>query len=192
MQDLLTLTGLRSIPMVDLIRVMAISRQQTSTSNYQAPAMKTLQYKASLRQFKTLPKASINSLSRRTQHKTLHDKHHSKLFNNRYMAVITRTIRCHLVRNHTTAAQISMDHGITTALIIVGPGTTGDPVLADHGIIVVQVSAGPGMVVIMAPVLAVPGITMDQTSVHPGTTIDQVSARGAMVAAGAGKARQHR
>jgi len=193
MQESVTPTGLKSIPMVDTTRDTVIFHPPTSTSNYLLPVMKAPRHKASHSLFKTLRQTSINSQPQRAQHNLS-----NKPCNSRYTVVITRT-RCRTGLNHTIiAAQVLAAHGITTDQVLAAHGTITDQVLAAHGTItdqasvdrgitVVQASAAHGMVVTADQVLAARGITMDRVSVHPGTMTGQVSAHGAMVADGAGK-----
>lgn len=181
MQESVTPTGLKNIPMVDTTRDTVIFHPPTSTSNYLLPVMKAPRHKASHSLFKTLRQTSINSQPQRAQHNLS-----NKPCNNRYTAVITRT-RCRTGLNHTIAAQVLAAHGITTDQVLAAHGTITDQASVDRGITVVQASAAHGMVVTADQVLAARGITMDPASVHPGTITGQVSAHGAMVADGAGK-----
>ena len=182
MQESVTPTGLKSIPMVDTTRDTVIFHPPTSTSNYLLPVMKAPRHKASHSLFKTLRQTSINSQPQRAQHNLS-----NKPCNSRYTVVITRT-RCRTGLNHTIiAAQVLAAHGITTDQVLAAHGTITDQASVDRGITVVQASAAHGMVVTADQVLAARGITMDRVSVHPGTMTGQVSAHGAMVADGAGK-----
>ena len=182
MQESVTPTGLKNIPMVDTTRDTVIFHQRTSTSNYLLPVMKAPRHKASHSLFKTLRQTSINSQPQRAQHNLS-----NKPCNSRYTVVITRT-RCRTGLNHTIiAAQVLAAHGITTDQVLAAHGTITDQASVDRGITVVQASAAHGMVVTADQVLAARGITMDRVSVHPGTMTGQVSAHGAMVADGAGK-----
>ena len=178
MQESVTPTGHKSIPMVDTTRDTVIFHQQISTSNYLLPVIKAPRNKASHSPFKTLTQTPINSQPQRVQHKLsnkpCNNSNKPCNSNNRYTAVITRT-GCRTGLNHTIAAQVLVAHGTTT-----------DQASAAHGITVVQASAAHGMVVTADQVLAGRGIIMDRTSVHPGTITGQVSAHGAMVADGAG------
>ena len=182
MQESVTPTGLKSIPMVDTTRDTVIFHPPTSTSNYLLPVMKAPRHKASHSLFKTLRQTSINSQPQRAQHNLS-----NKPCNSRYTVVITRT-RCRTGLNHTIiAAQVLAAHGITTDQVLAAHGTITDQASVDRGITVVQASAAHGMVVTADQVLAARGITMDRVSVHPGTMTGQVSTHGAMVADGAGK-----
>ena len=182
MQESVTPTGHKSIPMVDTTRDTVIFHPPTSTSNYLLPVMKAPRHKASHYLFKTLTQTSINSQPQRAQHNLS-----NKPCNSRYTVVITRT-RCRTGLNHTIiAAQVLAAHGITTDQVLAAHGTITDQASVDRGITVVQASAAHGMVVTADQVLAARGITMDRVSVHPGTMTGQVSAHGAMVADGAGK-----
>ena len=182
MQESVTPTGLKNIPMVDTTRDTVIFHPPTSTSNYLLPVMKAPRHKASHSLFKTLRQTSINSQPQRAQHNLS-----NKPCNSRYTVVITRT-RCRTGLNHTIiAAQVLAAHGITTDQVLAAHGTITDQASVDRGITVVQASAAHGMVVTADQVLAARGITMDRVSVHPGTMTGQVSAHGAMVADGAGK-----
>jgi len=180
MQESVTPTGLKNIPMVDTTRDTVIFHQRTSTSNYLLPVMKAPRHKASHYLFKTLTQTSINSQPQRAQHNLS-----NKPCNNRYTAVITRT-RCRTGLSHTIADQVLAAHGITTDQASAAHGTTTDQASVDRGITVVQASAAHGMVVTADQVLAARGITMDPATVHPGTITGQVSAHGVMVADGAG------
>ena len=181
MQESVTPTGLKNIPMVDTTRDTVIFHPPTSTSNYLLPVMKAPRHKASHSLFKTLRQTSINSQPQRAQHNLS-----NKPCNSRYTVVITRT-RCRTGLNHTIiAAQVLAAHGITTDQVLAAHGTITDQASVDRGITVVQASAAHGMVVTADQVLAARGITMDRVSVHPGTMTGQVSAHGAMVADGAG------
>ena len=181
MQESVTPTGLKNIPMVDTTRDTVIFHPPTSTSNYLLPVMKAPRHKASHSLFKTLRQTSINSQPQRAQHNLS-----NKPCNSRYTVVITRT-RCRTGLNHTIiAAQVLAAHGITTDQVLAAHGTITDQASVDRGITVVQASAAHGMVVTADQVLAARGITMDPATVHPGTITGQVSAHGVMVADGAG------